>query len=92
MPANVSVAARASVTAGLANDVDDVKYALVMKQATATGTACRIADGEDVMQVSLLADAHGQQAFCVRRGASVVLLAGVQQASVRCPPLRLVSP
>ena len=40
MPANVSLAARASVTAGLANDVDDVnQYAAVMYAPTANGTA-----------------------------------------------------
>ena len=43
IPANVFVVARASVTAGLANEVDDVnQYALVMKHATATGTASRL--------------------------------------------------
>src|SRR5690349_16244752 len=42
MPANVSVSARARVTAGLANDVDEVnQYALVMNAATATGMASR---------------------------------------------------
>ena len=40
MPANVSLAARASVTAGLAKDVDDVnQYAAVMYAPTAKGTA-----------------------------------------------------
>src|SRR5436190_11052534 len=40
IPAKLSVAARASVTAGLANDVDDVnQYAAVMKAATANGVA-----------------------------------------------------
>ncbi len=40
MPANVSLAARASVTAGFANDVDAVnQYAAVMYAATANGTA-----------------------------------------------------
>src|SRR5215831_18156189 len=40
MPANVSVAARASVTAGLANEVDAVnQYAPVMYAPTANGTA-----------------------------------------------------
>ena len=39
IPANVSVAERASVTAGFANDVDDVnQYAAVMYAATAKGT------------------------------------------------------
>ena len=39
MPANVSLAARARVTAGLANDVDDVnQYAAVMYAPTANGT------------------------------------------------------
>src|SRR5258708_6246550 len=39
MPANVSLAARASVTAGFANDVDDVnQYAAVMYAPTANGT------------------------------------------------------
>src|SRR5438309_2988453 len=38
MPVKVSEAARASVTAGLANDVDDVnQYAAVMYAATAKG-------------------------------------------------------
>src|SRR5262245_13489754 len=42
MPAKVSVTARANVTAGLANDVEEVnQYALVMKAATATGIASR---------------------------------------------------
>ena len=40
MPANVSVSARASVTAGFANDVDAVnQYAAAMYAATAKGTA-----------------------------------------------------
>src|SRR5262245_946195 len=40
IPANVSVAERASVTAGLANDVEAVnQYAAVMYEATAKGTA-----------------------------------------------------
>src|SRR5262245_24900984 len=40
IPANVSVAARARVTAGLANEVDAVnQYAAVMYDATANGTA-----------------------------------------------------
>src|SRR5262245_1466547 len=40
IPANVSVADRASVTAGLANDVEAVnQYAAVMYEATAKGTA-----------------------------------------------------
>src|SRR6185503_625283 len=40
MPANVSVSARASVTAGLANEVDDVnQYAEVMYAPTAYGVA-----------------------------------------------------
>ena len=40
MPVNVSVAARASVTAGFANDVDAVnQYAAVMYAPTAKGTA-----------------------------------------------------
>src|SRR5262245_20920764 len=40
MPAKVSVRARATVTAGLANEVDDVnQYALVMNAATAIGSA-----------------------------------------------------
>lgn len=39
MPANVSVAARASVTAGFANDVEEVnQYAAVMYAPTAKGT------------------------------------------------------
>ena len=40
MPAKVSLAVRASVTAGFANDVDDVnQYAAVMYAPTANGTA-----------------------------------------------------
>ena len=40
MPENVFETARASVTAGLANDVDDVnQYAAVMYAPTANGTA-----------------------------------------------------
>ena len=40
MPANVSVSARATVTAGFANDVDAVnQYAAAMYAATANGTA-----------------------------------------------------
>ena len=40
MPANVLLAARAIVTAGFANDVDDVnQYAAVMYAPTANGTA-----------------------------------------------------
>src|ERR1700722_8113554 len=40
MPENVSVIERASVTAGFANDVDDVnQYAPVMYAPTANGTA-----------------------------------------------------
>jgi len=40
MPAKVSLAARASVTAGFANDVDAVnQYAAVMYAPTANGTA-----------------------------------------------------
>ena len=40
MPANVSLAARASVTAGFAKDVDAVnQYAAVMYAPTANGTA-----------------------------------------------------
>src|ERR1700722_833771 len=40
MPENVSETARASVTAGLANDVDDVnQYAAVIYAPTAKGTA-----------------------------------------------------
>src|SRR5262245_21193977 len=40
IPANVSVADRASVTAGFANDVEAVnQYAAVMYEATAKGTA-----------------------------------------------------
>jgi hypothetical protein len=39
MPANVSLADRASVTAGFANEVDEVnQYAAVMYAATAKGT------------------------------------------------------
>ena len=44
MPLNVSVAARASVTAGLAKEVEAVnQYAAVMYAPTANGTA----DGAD---------------------------------------------
>ena len=40
MPVNVSVSDRATVTAGLANDVDDVnQYPAVMYAPTANGTA-----------------------------------------------------
>src|SRR5580658_7551183 len=40
MPAKVSLAARARVTAGFANEVDDVnQYAAVMYAPTANGTA-----------------------------------------------------
>ena len=40
IPAKVSVIARANVTAGLANDVEEVnQYALVMKAATNVGIA-----------------------------------------------------
>jgi hypothetical protein len=41
MPANVVVNPRASVTAGLAKDVDDVnQYAAVMVRPTSHGIAC----------------------------------------------------
>ena len=43
MPENVFVAARASVTAGLANEVDAVnQYAAVMYAPIANGTSCSV--------------------------------------------------
>src|SRR5688572_792355 len=50
MPANVSVNARATVTAGLANDVDAVnQYAATIYAATANGTAAGVRRDPDTI-------------------------------------------
>src|SRR5688572_7871272 len=53
MPANVSLAARASVTAGFANEVDAVnQYAAMMYAATVTGTAAALRRAQPQMTAS----------------------------------------